>query len=191
MEDSISDATAQTAKAMAGEKMMARELDRNRKQAEEWQSRAATAVDAGDDDLARKALSRKREHENLATALEDQLETAREASVTLRRQLDGMKAKLAEAKRSLTTLSARKRSADFRKKMECQAAGLGAEADDSPFAKFDRLKARVEQSEAEADALAELRAAGKDRPVVEDEPVEEPTGVDAELAELKRKARRS
>ena len=98
--------------------------------------------------------------------MEDQLESAQEASGILKRQLAGMKAKLAEAKRNLATLSARKRAADFRKKMECQAAGAVSEIDDNAFAKFDRLKAKVEQAEAEADAMAELRGmeAGGSRP---------------------------
>ena len=41
MEGSISDVTQQTAKAMANEKTMSRELERNRSQAQQWQERAA------------------------------------------------------------------------------------------------------------------------------------------------------
>ena len=130
MEESIADATQQTAKAMANEKTLARELQRNRQQAGVWQSRAEAAVAAGDDDLARKALVRRREHEDLAAALEDQSQSANQAAVTLKRQLDAMRAKLAEAKRSLATLTVRKRAADFRKQVECQVAGLTPEIDE-------------------------------------------------------------
>lgn len=191
MEESIADSTKQTAKAMANEKTLTRELDRNREEVEQWASRAVTAVEAGDDSLARKALQRKREHESLVAALEDQMASAREGAATLKRQLQGMRAKLAEAKRSLTTLSVRKRAADFRKRVECQAAGLTPEVDETAFAKFDRLKAKVEQAEAEAEALAELRAGGK----VAAEPIEEDISADvadvaAELAELKKKLRK-
>lgn len=191
MEESIADSTKQTAKAMANEKTLARELERNREEVEQWASRAVAAVEAGDDSLARKALQRKREHESLVAALEDQVASAREGAATLKRQLEGMRAKLAEAKRSLTTLSVRKRAADFRKRVESQAAGLTPEADETAFAKFDRLKAKVEQAEAEAEALAELRAGGK----VAAEPIEEDfsaevADVAAELAELKKKLRK-
>lgn len=191
MEDSIAEVTQQTAKAMANEKTLARELERNKSQREQWQERAVKAVDAGDDDLARKALARKNEHEKIVAALEDQLEAAREGSSTLQRQLAAMQAKLAEAKRNLSTLSIRKRSADLRKKMDAQAAGLGASIDDTAFAKFDRLQAKVEQAEAEAEAVAELRAkqAG-----AAPEDVSEVSGkeldVAAELADLKRKLKR-
>ncbi|MGO8747610.1 MAG: PspA/IM30 family protein [Thermoguttaceae bacterium] len=190
MEESIADATQQTAKAMANEKTLARELQRNRQQAGVWQSRAEAAVAAGDDDLARKALVRRREHEDLAAALEDQSQSANQAAVTLKRQLDAMRAKLAEAKRSLATLTVRKRAADFRKQVECQVAGLTPEIDESAFAKFDRLKAKVEQAEAEAEALAELRSGVEAPPPSREELAETPSDVAAELAEMKRKLRK-
>jgi phage shock protein A len=191
MERSIAEVTQQTAKAMANEKTLGRELERNRAQATQWQERAVKAVQSDDDALARKALTRKNEHEKLVVALEDQLAAAHEASGTLRHQLDGMKAKLAEAKRNLATLSARQRAADFRNKLNTEAAGLTANVDDSAFAKFDRLKAKVEQAEAEAEAMAELRG---DRVEVATEDVsevaEEEIDVAAELSELKRRLKR-
>jgi len=191
MEASISEVTGQTAKAMANEKTLAREHQRNKAQVEQWIGRAEKAVEAGDDDLARKALARKNEHQKIVEALEDQLQAAEEASRTLKRQLSAMKAKLAEAKRNLTTLSARKRAADFRKKLDAQAAGLTAEVDDTAFAKFDRLKSKVEQAEAEAEAIAELRgleAGGTAEDVAEIS--EEEVDVAAELAELKQRLRK-
>ena len=191
MEESIADSTQQTAKAMANEKTLARELERNREQAEQWESRAVTAVEASDDSLASKALLRKREHESLVAALEDQVAAARAGAATLKRQLEGMRAKLAEAKRSLTALSVRKRAADFRKRVECQAAGLTPEVDETAFAKFDRLKAKVEQAEAEAEALAELRAGGRAAAApIEAEIPEDVSDVAGELAELKKKLRK-
>ena len=187
MEQSIAEVTQQTAKAMANEKTLLRELERNRAQGAQWQERAVKAVQSDDDSLARKALARKNEHEKLVVALEDQSAAAREASGALRHQLEGMKAKLAEAKRNLATLAARQRAADFRKKLDSQAAGLSTEVDDTAFAKFDRLKAKVEQAEAEAEAIAELRGGPKAAPVEDSaELSEEQLDVAAELAELKR-----
>jgi len=188
MEDSIAEVTQQTARAMANQKMLTRELNRNKAQADVWQGRAEKAVRSGDDDMARKALARKREHANVVQALEDQLDSAGEATETLKRQLAGMKAKLAEAKRNLATLSARKRAADFRKRVDAQAAGLAPETDQRAFARFDRLKEQVEQAEAEAEAVAELRAiqVGAE-PVDVEEVSDTDLDVSAELAELKEK----
>ncbi len=190
MEETIGDATSQTAKAMANETTLSNELDRNLAQQKQWQSRAERAVEEGNDDLARKAIARKNEHEKLVAALRDQLRSAQEASASLRCQLAAMKAKLSEGKRNLATLSARKKAADFRKKMETQAAGVTSDLEDSAFAKFDRMKARVEQAEAEAAAMAELRGIETGPAVTDVEAPDEDLDVSAELAELKRKMRK-
>ena len=190
MEETIAEVTNQTAKAMANETTLSRELERNRVQQQQWQARAEKAVEEGSEDLARKALTRKNEHEKLVAALKDQLEAAQEASGSLRCQLAAMKAKMAEGRRNLATLSARKRAADFRKKMETQVAGASPEVDDSAFAKFDRMKAKVEQAEAEAAAMAELRGMDADGTVADVEALDEDLDVSAELAELKRKLRK-
>jgi phage shock protein A len=189
MEETIAEVTSQTAKAMANETTLSRELERNRVQQQQWQARAEKAVEEGSEDLARKALTRKNEHEKLVAALKDQLESAQEASTSLRCQLAAMKAKMAEGRRNLATLSARKRAADFRKKMETQVAGAIPEVDDSAFAKFDRMKAKVEQAEAEAAAMAELRGMESCGTSDVDAP-EEDLDVSNELAELKRKLRK-
>lgn len=189
MEQSIADATQETAKVLANEKLLVKELASNRQQLLEWQAKAEKAVDAGDDGLARKALARKQEHQKLVTALEDQFKLAQETTKTLKHQLDGMQAKLAEAKRNLATLSARKKAADFRKKLHTSALDVetGSLGDDA-FAKFDRLKERVERAEAEAEALAELRGGASsvdDIDLMSSSPAEDP--LEAELAALKQK----
>lgn len=56
-----------------------------------------------------------RMHEKLVAALADQQAAATETSRKLRRQIDGMRAKQAEATRELATLTTRKRAAETRK----------------------------------------------------------------------------
>jgi phage shock protein A len=186
MDESIAEVTRQTAKAMANEKTLNRELERNRQQVEHWKGRAKAAVESSDDELARKALTRKNEYSKVVTALEDQIESAREAAGTLKHQLDAMKAKLSEAKRNLATLSARQRAADFRGRMEAVAAGATSEVDDNAFSKFERMKTKVEQAEAEAEAMSELRGETAAETLDGDDLVED-VDVAAELAELKQK----
>jgi len=190
MEATIADATNETAKAMASHKMLAKELASNESQARLWSDRAEKAVETGDDELARKALARKQEHEKLAAALRDENEGAEEATQTLRRQLEGMKAKLAEAKRSLATLTTRQKAADFRKKMEVSTADVGFTADDNAFAQFDRLREKVEHAEAEASALAELRKGTAGRPAVEVDTGKDDLDIEAQLQEMKRKLKK-
>jgi phage shock protein A len=187
MEESIGAATRETARALANEKLLEKELEKNRNQARRWEERAEQAVSSADDELARKALKRKKEHEKLIIALEDQLNAAQGAAGSLKRQLEAMKVKLAEAKRSLATLSARQRAADFRKRMQTVGCEVSSELDDDAFAKFERLRNRVEQSEAEAEAMAELRGMGNETDELEDEfEMDDEADIDAQLANLKK-----
>lgn len=180
MQESIKTAEQDTAKVLANEKKLKRELANNEAEVARWTGEAERAVDTGDDDLARKVLSRKQEHDKVVQALKDQVAAAEPATVTLRNQLDGMNAKLAEAKRNLATLSARKQAAEVRKKaISSMAAHQDLTVGDSAFEKFDRMREKVEKAEAEADALAELRG------IVADQPDTPDGSVDAELAALK------
>ena len=189
MEASIIGATRETAKALANEKTIGKELQSNQAQVQKWHDRAATAVAAGDDALARKALKRQHEHEKLVEALQEQKEIACETGQSLRRQLEAMKAKLAEAKRSLATLSARQRAADFRKKMQSVQTDVSSELHRDAFAKFDRLRNKVERAEAEAEAYADLNVTQRDDFELDEQfETSNDDEIDARLAELKVKA---
>ncbi len=189
METTIEQAKQSTARTMADEKMIAKELQNNRQDATVWASRAETAVGDGNDELARKAIARKQEHQKLVAALEDQLAEAHEATKMLRRQLQGMQAKLAEAKRRLNTLTARKRVADVRAK--ATAISKNASPNLDAFAKFDRIREKVETAEAQAHAMQELtaQAAIDIAPSLESTSDAVNTEIEAELAELKKKTK--
>jgi phage shock protein A len=190
MEDAIRKARPDVAKAMANEKTVAMELAANEAQKNTWETRASTAVEAGDDALARKALERKMEYEKIVAALKDQQVASQEASQTLRRQLEAMEAKLADAQRRLSTLVARNRAAEIRTKIATAEVG-GLETDDDAFSKFDRLSKKVEMAEAEAEAMAELARGRKpaDGSSAEEATEQESANleVDAELAALKQR----
>jgi phage shock protein A len=115
------------------------------------------------------------------------MSAAKEASQTLRHQLDGMKAKLAEAKRNLSTLTARKKAADVRKKVYMgmgEAPEITVEND--AFDKFERMREKVKQAEAEAEALAELQGASPSASFNDDSSGSEPD-IEAQLEALKKK----
>ncbi len=187
MEEAIGTARPDVARAMANEKTIAKELASNEAQVAAWAERAEKAVESGDDDLARKALSRKKEYDKIAAALRDQHDAAKEASQTLRRQLEAMQAKLKDAQRRLATLTARQKAAQVRAKVAQAQAGLAPELDQDAFDKFDRLARKVEMAEAEAEAFAELARGECD---VDESPEsgEQNLDVEAELMELKKKA---
>jgi phage shock protein A len=185
MDEAVASALNSAAKVIANEKLLARQLADTQQQAGHWHDRARQAVQDGDDALARRALVRKAEHEQLLPALEDQQVTSQQTSRKLRRQIDGMRSKLAEAKRKLATLCARNRAVEARRKLLAISTAASPEA---AFSRFDNLCERVELAEAETDALVDLGVLQS-----EDETLEEvfDERIDLQLAELKREATNS
>lgn len=186
MENTIEETRECTAKTMAGKKRMEWELDKNRREVQLWDERARTALADQQEALARKALGRKQEHARLVEALSQEIRETDQAVERLKRQISGMEAKLAEAKRRLVTLSARKRAADLRSKVNEAAEATSSKG--NVFAKFDRMREKVEMAEAEADAICELqKSSGSSiEPAVEWPSDTVSPEVEAELARLKK-----
>ena len=182
MELAVAEARRETARAMAAEKLAARELADSEQRAADYARRAEQAVQAGDDAAARKALTHKQEQDRTTAALRDQATAAQEASGELRRQLEGMQAKLAEANHRLGTLVARNKAAAARLKSADPSFEMAA------FDKFNRMSAKVARAEAEAEAMAELHGANRAAAATAPPPPASDADVEAALAELKRKA---
>ena len=142
------------AKAIACERLLTRQIGEQHDDATLWQQQAVAAVERGDDEAARRALARKQEHVTLAAALEDQLATATAVAAKLRRQVEAMRIRVEEARRMLVLLVARQRATRARRTLSDGLAGGSAR--DTGFRRFDRLRERIEQSEAELDAYLEL-----------------------------------
>jgi phage shock protein A len=111
------------------------------------------AVRAGDDNLARAALVRKQEHENIATQFQQQWIAQKGAVDKLKDALRLLNNKIEEAKRKKNILIARKKRAEAQQQIAATMQGLG---DTSAFDTFDRMADRINLLEAEAEAGAEL-----------------------------------
>ena len=171
---------------MAAEKLAARDLADAERRAEEWGRHAEQAVRAGDDALARQALTRKQEQDRTAAALRDQAAATADASGAMRRQLEAMQAKLSEANRRLGTIVARNKAAAVRAKI--RAAEGEVMANTEAFDAFERLRKKVERAEAESEALRELsQDAGRRGEAAA--PAAAAGAVEAELADLKKNLR--
>lgn len=152
MEEAVNKATLAVGQAIANEKSLERQYNRQKAQMDEWQGKAVQAVQAGRDDLAHQALQRKNTLAQNVTDLEGMLAEARTSSQGLRVQLDQLKAKLDEARLRQNTLIARSQAAKAKKQVAQTFAGVGSDA----FAKFEKLEQKVEKTEAEAEAFAQL-----------------------------------
>ena len=114
MEESINRAKEGVIDAIASEKRLQKDLEHHRRQSAEWLHKAEEALNAEQDDLARMALTRKKEHDNILKALEPSWESAKATSEHLKAQLHALEAKLEEARRKRSSLVARQRAAEDR-----------------------------------------------------------------------------
>jgi phage shock protein A len=152
MEEAVNKATLAVGSAIANEKSLERQYNKQLAQTNDWQQKAIQAVNAGRDDLAKQALERKNVIQRNVGDMEKMLGEARTTSTQLRGQLDQLKSKLDEARMRQNTLIARSQAAKAKKQIAQSFAGVGSDA----FSKFDKLEQRVEKTEAEADAFAQL-----------------------------------
>jgi len=155
MEEGLASAKRHAATAIAAEHRIGRELDQNRLQVEHWKSKAKQALAAEREDLARRALARKMEHEDLVRSLENQHEQTLRTCQNVRTSLNALEARLAEARRKQRTLLARHRAALARVELH-RFAGAGFPAFSGSQAKFDRLENQIIDFEDELAALGDL-----------------------------------
>ena len=153
MNQQLVEAKKQVAVAIADEKRLQKQYNNESSVAEEWERKAMMAVRAGDENLAKEALLRKKEHDQLSETFKDQWERQRTAVTQLKTALRALNNKIEEAKRKKNILIARKKRAEAQKRIQ---STIGSMADNSAFAAFDKMASKVDRIEAEVDAMAEL-----------------------------------
>ena len=187
MEEHIEKARESAAKAIAGEKLLEANLQKNREAAADWQAKAEAAIERGEDDLARKCLERKKDHQKIADSLQPQWEAARRTSDALKADFRRLEEKVEDARRRRDALIARQLAAQAQKEVASIAPAM-SKAQQS-FAKFDRMERKVEQIEAEAQALVELSDTDRDLTKEVEHSLLQ-AEIDVEMAALKEPSRR-
>ena len=147
------EAKREVAVAIADEKRLAAQLEAELEQVREWERRATMAVQKGEDDLAREALRRKADHEQIAIGYKKQWDAQQASTENLKNALRALSQKIEEAGRKKNLLVARQKRAEAQKHIHEVMTGL---TDTSAFESFDRMTSKVEQIEAQADAAVEL-----------------------------------
>jgi len=153
MQQQLVEAKKAVAVAIADEKKLQKQYTAEVDKGKEWERKAMVAVRAGDDNLARQALVRKQEHENIAGQYQQQWIQQKQAVEKLKDALRLLNNKIEEAKRKKNILIARKKRAEAQQQIANTMQGLG---DTSAFETFDRMAERIALMEAEAEAGQEL-----------------------------------
>jgi len=171
-----------SASAMSNHNRLEAEYQKYVRQSQEWVDRANQALDAGNDELAKKALARKQEADEQVRGMQAGVESARGASEQLKSKVGELKRRIDEAERTATTLVARKNAAVAQRKVAQALSGV-ADADNA-FAALKGFEESVSREEAKAQAFDQL-AAGNDDPIEAEFKMLSSTTVDNELAALK------
>jgi phage shock protein A len=154
MNEQLIESKKAVAMAIADEKKLEREKDNQRAQAQEWERKAMLAVQAGKDDLAKEALIRKQEYENAALEYQKQWEAQKSSVDKLKESLRELQNKIEEAQRKKNLLIARAKRAEAQQKIQNTISSVSGNR--TAFDAFDRMAAKVDQMEAQADAAKEL-----------------------------------
>lgn len=181
MEDSIQQGQSQVAEQIAQEKMIQRDLDDAKQQADDWGKKAEFAVTKGRDDLAKEALHRQNDYAHQVDIYQSQLAAQQDAVQKLKTDLDALKAKYDDASRNKDMLIARAKRTAAQKQMAQASAKLSTTDYSSELARMQR---RIEEGEARVEADKEVNKSS-----VDDEFAKLGTDdqLDAQLAELKKK----
>ena len=184
MNEQLVDTKQKVAAAIADEKRLQRQYQETAEQAKGWEEKATIAVEKERDELAREALARRNEAQQLADEYKIQWDKQRQAVDQLKEHLRALEMKIGEAGRKKNLLIARQKRAKAQKQIHETMAGM---KDSGAFNTFDRMEQKVGDMEARADAAAEM--ADFERDPLEDEfaALEKNDNVDDDLAALKAK----
>ena len=144
-----------TAQVMASQKQLENKYKAAQKTADDWYKRAQLAIEKGDDDLAREALTRRKSYQENADGMKENLLLQKEAVEKLVSNTRVLETKMAEAKAKKDTLKARAASAKTNKAVADMVQGVSTS---SALSAFERMEEKVLAQEAEAEAVGVLTA---------------------------------
>ena len=153
MRRQLAELKTEVAKAVAEERRLKRHVNDEKKNAALWERRARLAINQGNDDLARQALTRGQEHATQATGLEEQWVVQHKGTEELRKSLMQLNNRIEEAKRKKNLLVAKAKRAEAQKRIHDTMQGIESK---SAFRAFEDLTARIDEKERLAAASMDI-----------------------------------
>jgi phage shock protein A len=155
MHDDLIHLRQAVAQAIATQKRCERQQAQAQLIAEDWQQQAQLALQKDDEHLAREALIRRQPYIENAQALKTQLEQQRQIITKLKQSMVALEIKIAEARARKDMFVARARAAQASQEVN---EVLGRVSTSYSLGAFERMEAKVNQLEAQAEAMRELNA---------------------------------
>jgi phage shock protein A len=181
MQNQLLQVKTQVAISIADQHVLEKKLQENEENGKQWMRRAEMAVDKKDDALARAAVERSMSYQSMTESFRQQVEDQKTQVENLKSALLKLQQKLAEAQSKSDMLIAQHRRSRALGKATDAGRAVG---DGSNAAAFDRMKKKVQHTEASAQAGADLLADNVDDKFAAMEKQDE---IDRLLAEIKAK----
>lgn len=125
--------------------------------AQDWYNRAQLALKAGNEGLAREALSRRQQQVETAEGLQQQIDTQASAVDKLYEGMQTLEAKIMESRAKKEQMVARARTAQSTQKVNDMLGGITGK---TSMDAFTRMEEKVEALEAAAEVSAEMGSIG-------------------------------
>ncbi|WP_249870250.1 PspA/IM30 family protein [Oceanobacillus saliphilus] len=174
---------SETAAIMAAEKREKRELEECQGEIASMQKYAVKALEAGNEEDARKFLRKKAELTDRETDLKTAVELASANTVQMRQMHDKLVSDIGELESRRTMLKGKASVARTQKKVNEFTTSMGGAG--RSISAFDRMEAKINQELDEANAMAELNKGSSDDIKDLAAKYETDTRVDSELEALK------
>ena len=150
MESTLLNVRTESARTIADKKEMERQIKNYEAEVESWQKRAELALEKGRDDLAKQALQEKHRIEDAITAQTKEFAALEVALERLDHDIAKLQSKLNEAVARRKAIVARhetvKATVHMRKNID--SSGI-----DDALSRFDRFEKRMDELEAEVEAM--------------------------------------
>lgn len=150
MEDTLVDVRTDAARHIAERKELTRREDDYRKRADDWAAKAELAITKDREDLARGALTARRQAEDMADVVGKEIEVLDEAIGKADGDLSKLQTKLDEAKAKHKALTMRSTVARSQVKMRTKIVDTRV---DDALSRYERMERKVDELEAHVEAF--------------------------------------
>jgi phage shock protein A len=151
MEETLVEVRSSTARTIADQKEMRRQVLRLGQIQENWTEKAELALSKGREDLAHAALTEKQRAAEMAVSIQAEIDALGEALHASEADIAKLQGKLREARTRQNAIQSRLESAETRVRLREMYAG---EKTKDAFSRFDVLERRADLAEGHAEALA-------------------------------------
>lgn len=181
LQEQLYEVKTNVAAAMADETRLRQKMLSHQEEVEGWSNKAAAALRAGDEELAKEGLRRKVQEQKLAEQYEEQYKRQAEQVKELQDGLAQLEGRIAETRAKRELIIAKQNRAETQSSIQGTMSAVNRT---SAMDKLDQLEARVDDQLAQSEAMAQLQGDSLENRFRK---LEEESDVDSELAELKRK----